>query len=172
MVKSNTIKKYDNLPDSISDYGYERVSEWTKRELAKLQEDSDLPLAVPLQNGGYMVATYKIDKISASCWKVGNIEFTDKRTAIYHCALTHMRMYSEAEDLFEVDQRVNRYELDKTLFRQRLDNAHSVGDQFKIDLYSSRYENAKQQFSLSKQELEKILSKAKYNKIHGNQYET
>jgi hypothetical protein len=172
MVKSNTTKKYDNLPKSITNYGYQRVSEWTKRELAELQVNSDLPLAIPLTNGGYMVGTFKIEKVSASCWQVNDISFTNKSAAIYYCAMTHMLQFNAADELCETDQRVSRFELDKNLFRYRLDNAHTEGDQFKIDLFSSRYEQAKQQLVYAKQELEKIIQKAKYNKILGNQYET
>lgn len=172
MAKSPTVKKLDKQTNKIVDYGLRRVSDWTKKELEELQRTSDTPIILPLQNGNYIVATNIVEKINTTCWKVNDLEFVDKRSAIFYCALNHLKKYQEAAELFATDQKVSRYDLDKLVFRKRLDKAHIESDEFKIGLYSSRYEEAKRNLVGAKQELEKIITKTKYIQGLGNQYET
>lgn len=162
MANSHIAKKLDKSK-LIESYGLSRVTDWTKKELAEIQKNSKLPVCIALQNGDYMVATYKIVKVSGILWTVDDLEFTDKRSAIFYCAMMHMAKATEAKELYSADVKVSRHESDKALFRVRLDSAHVANNQFKIDLYSSRYEEAKNSLKYAKQELEKIISKAKYN---------
>jgi hypothetical protein len=164
MAKLHTLKKSDKL-DSIVDYGLQRVKDWTKKELEDLQRTSKTPICIALENGGYLVATKRVEKVSNTCWKVELLEFIDKRSAIFYCALNYLQMFRDAAELFAVDQKVGRYEMDKNLFRVKLDKAHVDQDQFKIDLYGSRYEEAKRQLVGARQDLEKIIAKAKYTKV-------
>ena len=75
----------------------------------------------------------------------------------------HLGKVSEAKELYKIDKHVGQLDLDKSLFRVRLDNAHNAGDQFKIDLYSSRYEESKGKLRLVRQELEILIARAKYH---------
>jgi hypothetical protein len=172
MAKLPTVKKLDKQTNKIVDYGLQRVTEWTKKELEELQRTSETPIIVPLQNGNYIVATNIVEKINNTCWKVNDLEFLDKRSAIFYCALNYLRKFQSAAELFATDQKASRYEMDKIVFRKRLDKAHIDGDEFKIGLYSSRYEEAKCNLVNAKQDLEKIITKTKYIQGLGNQYET
>lgn len=156
MAKSPTLKK----PGTNSNL--ERVADWTKKELEELQRNTKLPICVPLQSGDYLVATYKVEKISSVCWRVEELEFVDKRSAIFYCALMHLARVNDANELYEIDYKVGKLDLDKSAFRVRLDKAHESGDSFKIDLYSSRFDETKQKLVQAKQELEKSISRAKY----------
>jgi hypothetical protein len=160
-AKSHTPKKLDNTTP-IVDYGYQRVASWTAKALAELQQTSRYPVAVELANGDYTVGTKKVTKVSQVCWKVGDLEFVDKRSAIVYCALVHVLRISEAKELHELDSFVGKLDVEKATFRVKLDNAHFCHDSFKIDLFSSRYADAKDRLTKAKQELEKILVKAKY----------
>lgn len=163
-VKLPIAKKYDNK--SIETYGLTRVTDWTRKELLELQKNSKIPICVQLQNGNYFVATYTAVKVSDICWKVGDIEFTNKRTAIFYCALLHLSKIIEANELHKIDAQIGQFELDKSIFRIKLDRAHAINDQFKIDVFSSRYEIVKSRLRAAKQELEKIISWTKYYIIH------
>lgn len=158
-VKSPTQEKSDK---KVVEYGLQRVSEWTKKELAELQKTSKTPIAIELANGDYQVATFKVVKVSTLCWKVDELEFTDKRSAIFYCSLSHLQKYSEARELYALDGIVGKLDNDKSMFRVKLDRAHETGDQFKIDLFSSRYEDVKIRLHRAKQDLEKIITRAKY----------
>lgn len=164
MPKANLsiTRKSDKELGVIETYGLKRVTSWTKKELAELQEKSRLPICVPLQNGDYVVATYHINKISNICWKVEDFEFTDKRSAIFYCALMHCGKLEDAIELHKVDSRVGRYDSDKALFRVRLDNSHKSDDAFKVDLYSCRFEETKGKLKQAKEELEDLIQSAKY----------
>ena len=139
-----------------------KVTSWTKNELSELQANSKLPVCIALPNGDYTVGTFKIEKISSTCWKVDNIEFTDKRGAIFFCVLLCLRKFADANELRDADWLLGRLDSDKITFRARLDNAHLQDDQFKIDLYSSRFDDAKQKLAAAKIEFEKIINKVKY----------
>lgn len=161
MASSHITKKSDKKLDIIEAYGLRRVTEWTRNELLELQKNSRLPICMVLQNGDYLVATYKVEKISDICWRVDGIDFTDKRSAIFYCSLMHLDRVDEAKELRRIDSYVGQLDLDKSMFRVRLDAAHAVKDQFKIDLYSSRYEETKGKLRIVKQELENIVSRIK-----------
>ena len=157
-VKSSSAKKYKtNEADKLK-----HVVDWTKTELEGLRASSKLPVCIQLQNGDYLVGTFKVEKISKSCWSVDGIEFSDKRGAIFFCVLSHLKKFSDANELRDADWLVNKLDLDKALFRARLDKAHLEFDQFKIDLYSSRYEDAKRKLIRAKHEFEKVINKVKY----------
>lgn len=162
MAKLHTSKKLGKTIDAIESYGFRRVTEWTRKELLNIQKTSKMPICMALQNGDYLVATYKVEKISEVCWKVNHLEFTDKRSAIFYCSLLHLGKVSEAKELYRIDNHVGQLDLDKSLFRVRLDSAHTTKDQFKIDLYSSRYEESKGKLRIAKQELENLIQLAKY----------
>ena len=156
-------KRSDKAITDVVDYGISRITSWTKKELADLQKTSKLPICVALQNGDYLVATYKIVKQSDARWFVNELEFIDKRSAIFYCALMHVGKKPEARKLYELDQKVNRLDVDKTMFRTKLDDAHKTPNQFKIDLYSSRYTEIKQHLIHARRELEKRINSAKYH---------
>ena len=165
-AKLATRKKSDEEP--IVDYGLQRVVTWTTKALTELQQNSKAPIIVELTNGDYTVGTSRVEKVSSVCWKVGELDFTDKRSAIFYCALSHVSKFADARELYAVDAIVGKLDLDKATFRLKLDKAHAERDQFKIDLFSSRYEEAKTRLAMAKQELEKILIRAKYMNDLGN----
>jgi len=161
MAKQSILKKSDKKLDTIEAYGLRRVTEWTRNELLDLQKNSKLPICMALQNGDYLVATFKVEKVSDICWRVEGTDFTDKRSAIFYCSLMHLGRVAEAKELRRIDSYVGQLDLDKSMFRIRLDAAHTNRDQFKIDLYSSRYEETKGKLRIVKQELESSVARIK-----------
>jgi len=156
-VKSSSAKKLKTNESAR----LKQVTDWTKNELAGLRQNSKIPICIQLQNGDYIVGTFKVEKVSSG-WNAGGFEFTDKRGAIFFCVLMHLNRFNDANEIHDADCQVSRLDLDKSAFRARLDNAHLENDQFKIDLYSSRYEDAKRKLVYAKQELEKVINKVKY----------
>jgi len=146
----------------IEAYSYQRVADWTKHELLNLQRNSRLPICVQLHNGDYLVSTYRVEKVTDICWRVGEYDFADKRSAIFYCAMMHLNKYIEADNLRKFDRLVGKLDLDKSLFRVRLDAAYLNNDEFKIGLYSSRYDEARNHLKIAKKELENLLDFAKY----------
>ena len=159
--KQFTAKRSDKLR-SVVNYGFARVAEWTQNELDQLRASSKMPVCIPMQNGDYLVGTRRVIKVTLTCWQVENIEFSDKRAAIFYCAMIHLGKYADAEEIRKLDYQTSKLDSDKTLFRTKLDNAHISNDQFRIDLFSSRYEDAKSKLHLAKQELSKSLVRYKY----------
>lgn len=161
MIKSHTQK--ESVLDKMTKYGVDRVSEWTKKELAELQALSKEPICLELTNGDYIVATYKVVKLGAGLgWKVDDIMFTDKASAIFYATFLHLNKLEEARELKNADTRVAVLEDERSFFRTRLDQAHLQNDEFKIGLYTSRYTETKNNLVQAKKELNKLLSNAKY----------
>ena len=150
-----TRKKLDN--SSLKKH----ISDWATRQLAEIQK-GPVPICLHLSNGDFLVGTRKVHKISDTCWSVNTLEFRDKRSAIFYCAFTHQSQYRDASNILKLDQQVSNLEADKTFFRYKLDKAHLAKDVFKIDLFGSRYDDFKKKLARSKEELEKLLSRAKY----------
>jgi hypothetical protein len=163
MGKSASQRKSDSSSiNTVVKYGLQRVTDWTRHELAELQKTSKLPICVELTSGDYLVATYLVEKLADGGWKVDNIEFNDKRCAIFYCALTHLSKFKDADDMMRIDKRIGDLESDKQLFRDKLDKAHLAKDQFRIDLFSSRFDQSKGKLALAKLDLEKTILRAKY----------
>jgi hypothetical protein len=75
----------------------------------------------------------------------------------------HLSKFNDADEMIEIDRKLYTLTFDKNLFRSRLDNAHLNRDQFRIDLFSSRFDESKAKLTQVKQDLEKTLLRAKYN---------
>jgi len=164
MTKENLSLRKKSAKDTaaVESYGFNRVNNWTKNEFLQVHKNSKIAICTLLQNGDYLVGTRKVEKISDICWKVDEYEFTDKRSAIFYCSMLHLGKTGLAQELYKIDLHVGQLDLDKSRFRVRLDDAHMSKDSFKIDLYSSRYEETKGKLSIVSQELEKIIAAAKY----------
>lgn len=146
---------------TAANYGYRRVSDWTKKELAELQQQKS-PICVELATGDYIVGKFTVQKVTKTCWRVRTVEFSDKRCAIFYCVLLHLGNTTAAEELCDLDWKVSKLDLDKEIYRIRLDAAHLMDDQFKVALYGSRYEDAKDKLKTARLDLEKNLKRAKY----------
>lgn len=142
--------------------GLRRVTDWTKTELAEIQRSSKVPVCIQLQSGNYLVGTFKVEKASDTLWTVDGVEFSNKRGAIFFCVAMHLRRINDANELRDADALVGNLELDKLIFRTRLDKAHLEFDQFKIDLYTSRYEDVKRKLVRAKTEFEQAINKIRY----------
>lgn len=161
MIKSRI--QNGSVLNRMTEYGFDRVSEWTKKELADLQALSKEPICLELSNGDYIVATYKITKLAPGLgWKVDDLLFTSKTSAIYYATMLHLCKMDEAHKLLTVDSRVAVLESEKSFFRTRLDQAHLQNDEFKIGLFTSRYIETKNNLVQAKKELSKIINIAKY----------
>ena len=168
MARSSSLKRLDNsvvTVDTIVKYGLKRVTDWTRQELSELRS-SKAPICVALTNGDFLVATYLVKKTAAG-WQVNDLLFNDRRCAVFYCALTHLSKFNDADEMIEIDRKLYTLTFDKNLFRSRLDNAHLNRDQFRIDLFSSRFDESKAKLTQVKQDLEKTLLRAKYNNLLG-----
>lgn len=157
MGKSHTRRKSEI--ERAADLGHRLVSDWTKKHLKELQETSRLPIVLSLTNGNYKVATFDV-VFDGACWIADSKYFLDKRSAIFYCALLHMSRFKSAQELVNLDNKVRDLDIDKAIFRYRLDAAHETGDQWGIDLFSSRYTEVKGRLNLAKRELETAFTKA------------
>ena len=156
--KSSTVIK----PKTTEADRFARLSTWTKGELAELQHTSNVPVCIHLANGDYTVGPFSVKMVSSAAWQVGEAEFGNSRTAVFFCVAMYLRRKVDAAELLLIDEAISNLELEKLMFRERLNLAHLVADQFKIDLYSSRFTETKNKLQRAKRDLEKAINKIRY----------
>lgn len=144
------LRKFDNSQ-------LKKISDWTSRELNTLRKESRIPVITKLPNGNYKVASYLVEKQGAE-WTADGKLFFDKKSAIFYCALLHVNNFVTANELQKLDSDVGRLEFDKIMYRVRLDKAHEENDQFKIDLYTSRYLESKMLYKTAKSQLDMAIT--------------
>lgn len=145
------LKKFDNNH-------LKKIYDWTSKELNTLRKESRIPVISKLPNGDYRVASYLVE-CKDGHWAADGQIFFDRRSAIFYCALLHSNNFKSADDLQKMDAEVGRLEFDKSMYRLRLDKAHEDNDQFKIDLYASRYLESKMQYKSAKIELDMAITR-------------
>lgn len=145
------LKKFDNSH-------LKKIYDWTSKELDTLRKESRIPVITKLPNGDYKVAEYLVEYKHGN-WEANDRVFFDRRSAIFYCALLHSHNFKVAEDLRKMDSDVGRLEFDKSMYRYRLDCAHELNDQFKIDLYTSRYLESKMLYKTAKAQLDTAITR-------------
>lgn len=155
-----------------SDEAYAVIRNWTHNELTQLQKRSKEPICIKLTGDQYAVATFLVKKGPTNEWIANGKYFNDSRSAIFYCAMLHLKLWNKADTILKNDQIVSRLTSEREMFGYRLGEAYVTDDQFKIDVIASRFSLVKGRLANAKTELEKNINDAKYRTRLGiNHYE-
>lgn len=155
--KSTTQEKFD----------LEKIQRFTEQQLTELGR-AKMPFC--FQTGkDILVGNYKIKKLGNDCWQVAinNAEILDfftRKDAIFYCIAKHVKDYELANEIVIVDNTLGRLETDAAVFRKKYRNALEESDDFKVTVFSNRYSETIHKIHNVKQQLQKVLNKAKYIK--------
>lgn len=163
----SSLRGNSNLNQVIAD-GVDYIHNWTKKELSSISNNT----LVVLQNaeGSYTVGTFSVLKVTDTCWRVLDRnkehvhDFSKKLAAVAYCATSAKRKYHTASEILELDTEFARVEADYDLFTHLIKRYAEQKDDFKVGLYISRQEIAKDRLEVVRDQLEKILARAKYIK--------
>mgnify|MGYP000495078737 CR=1 FL=1 len=156
MAKSH-LKKLDN-------FDLEKIRRFTEQELAKLSQSS-FPFCYQIGTTVRVGNSFVIKK-SDKCWQVREgktetFEFLSRKDAIYYCIALHKNKHELAKEIKQNDHQLNRLEQDAIIYRKRYSTATEKDDQFKKDLYSSRYHDTMDKIADIKENLKKCYELAK-----------
>jgi hypothetical protein len=142
---------------------------WTKQEIQNLVKQGDLVI-LPLENDGLQVAHFKILP-DHKIWKVVNAKssrelcFNEKLCALFYCLYEHKKMYRSSAELLLQDTLLGKLENDEQFYRHKYTIALKKQDRFKQDLWEARLSYTTPHVNLAREQLQKMIKRAKYIKI-------
>lgn len=160
----SSLRGNSNLNQVIAD-GVDYIHNWTKKELSSISKNT----LVVLQNaeGSYTIGTFSVLKVTDTCWRVMDRnnehvhDFSKKLAAVVYCVSSATRKYQTASDILELDTEFSKLDADYELFTYLVKRYAEQKDEFKVALYISRQEITKDRLNIVKDQLEKILTRAK-----------
>jgi hypothetical protein len=159
---SPTVRDMAIVTDAASRY----VHEWTRNETKSLLRTE---LLIIPADWGFQVGRYAVKSVDTA-WDVYdafNVQigtFTNKRSAITWCLLYQTQKYKQSQRLLEQDSRLNKLTQDQTRYFYSKQRALSRKDMFAVDLYTARILKNMRPLEEARNDLEKTLNSAKYNK--------
>lgn len=162
MAKSISLKKSIEL-------NLEKIRKFTEKELADLSNKNPLPFCYEIGNDVVIVGIYKVVRTMEQKWEVREgkqslFEFFTRKDAIFYCIARHKQDYQLAESIVKYDRWIDSLEQETKTFRLLYKQSIDKRDDFKSELYSVRYVEAKHRLDLLKKELQKSIEMTKYIK--------
>lgn len=160
----------NDLGKFLVNLAIDRVDKWARKELEIIRHSKDIPFCIPLTPNKWAVGSFEIHHQSPTAFVViqgDNLihTFYSKQAAIFYTVFSKLHYYKMADKLLSKDQKVGKCYNDLEFYSKKLKNHKVSKNDFKYQLYYSRYLEAKSLFNLSIEDLEKTLNLAKYYKI-------
>ena len=145
-----------------------KIKRFANVELARLAKCA-LPFCYQVGTTTLIVGRYRVVKLNEEQWKVdsefGTQEFYYRKHAILYCIALHTGQNRKAMQIIRQDQELNKLESDAVVFRYQYRVATNRNDEWKLSLYSTRYEETMHKIELVKEDLAEIQNLAKYLKL-------
>jgi len=158
----------DSITNEQLDLNLAKIKRFATTELARMAQHA-LPFCYQIGPTTLIVGKYRVVKVDDESWDVesefGKQEFYYRKHAILYCIALHMKHYVEARQIIRQDSQLNRLESDAVVFRYQYRSATNKNDEWKLSLYSTRYEETMHKIELVKEELAEIQNLAKYLKL-------
>lgn len=159
----------EELGKFVIDLAITRVNHWAKNELNYIRHALDQPVVVPLNQNLWVIGNYFIKHLGQHRYRVSADKktihvFYSKRAAVFYAVLTRMHHFKTADGLLTDDRLVGKLYDDLEFYTSKLVNSKKA-DNFKYQLWLTRYVETKSQLAQARQELEKRLNSAKYMKV-------
>jgi len=158
----------NDLGKLLVDLAIKKVQVWAKNELNYIRNAIDYPACVPMTGNSWIIGKFLIKQISEHkilCVmdkKVVHV-FYSKKACILYAVFEKMRKYNRSKTLLDQDKKLARIYDDLIFYEEKIKQYKT--DNFKLQLYQSRYTESRQKFNHARRELEKSLADAKYIKV-------
>lgn len=170
-MKTDTSSTKRELGKFIVDLAINRIHDWADSEFNTLRHTSTFPICVPLSPTSWYIANYQLDHISQNNWKISRDDetihvFYSKHAAVFYVLYTKMMWYKNADRLLALDQATAKLNDEMQYYSNRLTKSKNSTDGFKLQLWYTKYLEAKSKYQVAKSELETALitAKAKFAK--------
>ncbi len=147
-----------------------KIATWAAFEFNQLRNNKQFPICIQTTKNTWAIGNFTVKNLGAQTWPLyhdGKFihEFYSKQAAMFYAVFETMQMYKIAETLLQSDKDLAYANTDLQLYTKKLSCITRKTDSFKIQLWRSRYLQSKAKFNYAREELEKRLQTAKYNKI-------
>jgi len=148
----------------------EYLNVWTTEQANELIKQNP-SLCIPYGPNGYIIGTYKITGTPNRVWEVCTAygdrmhDFHDKAAAVFYCYYLSRNVFTRAQELLTIDSEIFKLSNDIGYYQHGYKQALKRQDWFKVDLFTTRTEQAKVQLAQAQERLQKTLWAAKYNKV-------
>jgi|APGre2960657404_1045060.scaffolds.fasta_scaffold24807_3 hypothetical protein len=160
----------NDLGKLLVDQAMTTLDNWALRELTHLRNTADFPICVALSNKSWAVGKYTMHQLGSHQWSVVQDSrtvhvFYSKQAAVFYSVFNQCNRFKSADDLLESDQAVAKHNDEVEFYTLRLAKQTKKTDEFTQQLRWIRYLDAKAKLKTAREELDKKLNYAKYNKI-------
>jgi hypothetical protein len=161
MGKSTTKKE-------LTEFDIEKIKRFTHDQLEEYKK-SDIPFCYQVGND-VLVGRCRVVKIDKSTWRVFDngvqvFDFFKRKDAIFYCIALHQNNHILAQEIKNMDEKLNRLEFEAIMLRKHYKSAKERNDAWKVDMYSAKYIDVMHRLDQVKKDLEKSIDLAKYIKI-------
>lgn len=167
----NTVESIikEELGKTLVDIALKKIKSWAKKELDYIRHAIDYPVCMPINESVWVIGDFTIYLLENHRYmlKRDNKEihiFYSKKAVVLYAVFEKLHSFSIADDILRKDKVVAKLFDDLEFYTAKIMKSNGA-DQFKKQLWQSRYFHIKLQFVAAKRDLEKTLESAKYNKI-------
>ena len=154
----------------VVDVALKRAETWLLDEFNRIRNNSKYPIISPMphSNKSWAVGRYQLDQLENHMWRLHNGDridniFYNKKAAILYAILTQQHQYKSADAIIKLDQTVSKQRDELIFFGNKV--SKKTKSPFNLQLYEIRYTDSKAKYTSAREELEKTLNHAKYNKV-------
>ena len=160
----------NDLGKLLVDRAMSTLDNWAHQELTHLRNSAGFPICVPLSKTSWAVGKYTINQLASHQWSVTQDAkvihiFYSKQAAVFYSVFNQCHKYKSADDLLESDRAVAKHNDEVEFYTARIAKQTKKTNEFTQQLRWIRYLDAKTKLKTAREELEKKLNYAKYNKI-------
>ena len=146
-----------------------KLDAWARKEYNKLPQHS-YPIFLEITDKSWLVGSYTLTQLGQHSWQLVQDDkivhiFYSKQAAVFYAVFTKFKQYSTADNILTADRTTAKLKDELDFYTGKLAKNRKSTDSFKLQLWQSRYVDTKTRFQSAREELEKRLNSAKYNKI-------
>lgn len=166
-VKSSIKRKF---AEHLVNKTIEKIDRWALRELTVMSKNSAYPIIFQTGKRTFIVGAHEVTQISDNCYRVvydGRLvhDFYNQKAATLYCVCFKLSLSQLSIELLRLDQTLSKAEADFHNYATRLKSINKDTDDFKRQLWITRYSEAKDAVKIAREDLKKTLESAKYNKV-------
>lgn len=166
-VKSSIKRK---LAEHLVNKTLEKLDRWALRELSVMSKNSAYPIIFQTEKNQYIIGAHNLVQVNDRCYRVtidGRLvhDFYNQKAATMYCVCFKMGLSAYTIELLRLDQSLSKAETDFYNYSSRLKSINKGTDDFKRQLWITRYSEARHAVKMAREDLKKTLESAKYNKV-------
>lgn len=161
----------NELGKHLVNLAVDKFYNWADTEFNNLRHTSDFPVCVPLSSKSWAIANFQLDQLGQHNWQISRDEeiihiFFSKQAAVFYAIYTKFKLYKTADKILENDKQVAKLNDEMNFYSGRLAAAKKSTEAFKLQLWQTKYLEAKSKYQVAKRELDTALLsvKAKFAK--------